>query len=102
MYGLGAFFSRVFYNLLSFDIVILHFLAGITATPMIFYLLVSINKNIHTTKNLLGLIIGIMFLQYFIEDTFDNNYYALNLGVLLSVLFIRITFTAKINNWLSK
>ncbi|MDD4971357.1 MAG: hypothetical protein PHT07_18155 [Paludibacter sp.] len=91
--------SRVLFTQTDFDKEYLYFLAGITATPMVFYLLVGLNTNLHTIKNLMSLILCNVLLQFFIKEGIDKYYIALNIGFLLSTILIGITFVKKINKW---
>ena len=100
LYACFAVLSRVLYTQTNFDKEFLYFLAGINVIPMVFYLLVGLNKNMHTIKNLMSLILGNVLLQFFIKDGIDKYYIALNLGIILSSILIGITFIKKINKWL--
>jgi hypothetical protein len=102
IYSFFGVFSRVFYIQLGFNKEYLYFLAGLNVTPMIFYLIVCLNKNLYKIKFILYLIICSVLLEFFIKDAFDKCYFALNIGILLSPILIGITFIKKINNWFLK
>lgn len=100
MYLLIAVLSRVFYIHFGFDKIYLDFLAGFITLPMIFYLIVCFDTNKHTFKYFLFFMAGYLLFQFLIRDKFDKYYIALNIGIVISALLIRITFIKSINRCL--